>query len=58
MQAELTDHLGYEKGEPTKVARGNARHGMTTKMIDSELGSFETCGPSGPGRLVYTPPGT
>lgn len=41
LQAELTDHLGYEKGEPTKTARGNARNGTTTKMIDSEVGSFE-----------------
>ncbi len=41
LQAELTDHLGYEKGEPAKAARGNARGGTTTKMIDSEVGSFE-----------------
>lgn len=25
LRAELDDHLGYEKGEPTSVARGNAR---------------------------------
>lgn len=31
LAAELTDHLGYEKGEPTQVARGNARNGTTTK---------------------------
>jgi len=41
LQVELTDHLGYEKGEPTKAARGNARNGTTTKTIDSEVGSFE-----------------
>lgn len=34
-QAELTDHLGYDKGEPTLVARGNACNGTSTKMIDS-----------------------
>lgn len=41
LAAELTEHLGYEKGEPTSVARGNARNGTTTKTIDSEVGSFE-----------------
>lgn len=41
LQAELTDHLGYEKGESTAVARGNARNGTTVKTIDSEVGSFE-----------------
>ena len=39
--AELTEHLGYEKGEPTAVARGNARNGTTAKTISSEVGSFE-----------------
>ncbi|SDN25962.1 Transposase, Mutator family [Actinomyces ruminicola] len=57
LQAELTDHLGYEKGEPAKAARGNARNGTTTKTIDSEVGSFETCGPPGPGRELHAPPG-
>ena len=41
LQAELTDHLGYEKGEPAPVARGNARNGISTKVIDSQVGSFE-----------------
>ena len=41
LQAELTDHLGYEKGEPAPVARGNARNGTSTKVIDSQVGSFE-----------------
>ncbi len=34
----MSDHLGYDKGEPTTVARGNARNGTTTKMMDSEVG--------------------
>ena len=37
----MTEHLGYEKGEPTTSARGNARNGTTTKTIDSEVGPFE-----------------
>lgn len=41
LRAELTEHLGYEKGEPTTSARGNARNGTTTKTIDSEVGPFE-----------------
>lgn len=57
LAAELTDHSGYEKGEPTPVARGNARNGTTTKTIDSEAGSFETRGPPRPRRHVHAPPG-
>ena len=47
LRAELTEHLGYEKGEPTTSARGNARNGTTTKTIDSEVGPFETRGAPG-----------
>ena len=39
--AELTEHLGYEKGEPTSQARSNARNGTTPKTVDSEVGPFE-----------------
>ncbi len=41
LQAELSDHLDYEKGEHASVARGNARNGTATKTISSEVGSFE-----------------
>ena len=41
LQAELTDHLGYDKGERAPSARGNARNGMSTKTMDSEVGPFE-----------------
>ena len=37
LAAELTEHLGYDKGEPTSQARGNARNGTTSKMVDSDL---------------------
>ena len=40
LAAELTEHLGYDKGEPTSQARGNARNGTTSKMVDSEVGPF------------------
>ena len=35
LAAELTEHLGYDKGEPTTQARGNARNGTTSKTVDS-----------------------
>ena len=38
LQAELTEHLGYDKGEQAPVARGNARNGTTVKTISSEVG--------------------
>ena len=41
LAAELTEHLGYDKGEPTTQARGNARNGATSKTVDSEVGPFE-----------------
>lgn len=41
LAAELTEHLGYEKGEPTSQARSNARNGTTPKTVDSEVGPFE-----------------
>ena len=37
----MSEHLGYDKGEPTTQARGNARNGTTSKMVDSEVGPFE-----------------
>ena len=37
----LSEHLGYDKGEPTTQARGNARNGTTSKTVDSEVGPFE-----------------
>ena len=31
----LSEHLGYDKGEPTTQARGNARNGTMPKTVDS-----------------------
>lgn len=58
LRAELTEHLGYEKGEPTTSARGNARNGTTTKTIDSPGGPLRDRGAPGPGRLVHAAPGS
>ena len=35
LAAELTEHLGYDKDEPTTQARGNTRNGTTSKTVDS-----------------------
>lgn len=56
LQAELTDHLGYEEGQRAPAARGNALNGSSVKTMDSEVGPFETCGPPGPRRHLHAPP--
>ena len=33
MQAELTDHLGYDKGDPGGIGSGNSRNGTTPKTV-------------------------
>lgn len=38
MQAELTDHLGYEKGDPGGNGSGNSRNGTTPKTVGTEVG--------------------
>ena len=53
LAAELTDHLGYERGESAPSARPNTRNGSAAKTVDSEVGPFETGGPQGPGGLVH-----
>jgi putative transposase len=38
--AELTDHLGYEKGDPAGRGPGNSYNGTTPKTIKGELGEI------------------
>ncbi|WP_445667061.1 IS256 family transposase [Janibacter sp. FSL W8-0316] len=40
MQAELTDHLGYEKGDPGGHGSGNSRNGSTPKNLGTEVGDI------------------
>jgi putative transposase len=40
MQAEMTDHLGYEKHDPVGHHSGNSRNGATTKMLKGEFGEM------------------
>jgi putative transposase len=36
--AELTDHLGYEKGDPSGRGSGNSRNGISAKTVLTEDG--------------------
>lgn len=38
LAAELTDHLGYEKGDPAGRALPNARNGSSPKTVQTEAG--------------------
>jgi putative transposase len=41
MGAELTDHLGYERGDPAGKGSGNSRNGSTPKTVATEVGQVE-----------------
>ena len=49
--AELTEHLGYDKGKPTAQARGNARNGTHPRRWTRQDGAFRDlwCLGTGPG---------
>jgi len=38
LAAELTDYLGYEKGDPAGIGSPNSRNGTTPKTVQSEIG--------------------
>jgi putative transposase len=38
LKAELTDHLGYEQGDPGGRGSPNSRNGSTPKTVQSEIG--------------------
>ena len=40
LQAELSDHLGYDKGDPIGRFLPNSRNGTTGKTVHSEVGSI------------------
>src|SRR5580765_7055992 len=40
MQAELTEHLGYEKHDPAGNNSGNSRNGATTKTLKGDFGEM------------------
>ena len=41
LQAELTDHLGYEKHDPAGYKSGNSRNGKSRKKVKGEFGEVE-----------------
>src|SRR5262245_4551749 len=41
LEAEMTDHLGYEKHEPAGHRRGNTRNGKSQKTLTGEFGELE-----------------
>jgi len=40
LQAEMTDHLGYEKHDPVGQNTGNSRNGKTSKSLKGEFGEL------------------
>lgn len=45
MQAEMREHLGYEKHDPAGVHSGNSRNGVTRKTLTGEFGEVEIATP-------------
>jgi len=43
--AELTEHLGYEKGDPAGRGSGNSRNGASSKTVLTEDGEIEIAVP-------------
>lgn len=40
LDTELTDHLGYEKGDPGGRGSGNSRNGTTPKTVHTDVGTI------------------
>jgi putative transposase len=45
LQAELADHLGYEKGNPAGRGSPNSRNGSTPKTLATEVGDVDLATP-------------
>jgi putative transposase len=45
LAAELTDHLGYEKGDRAGHGSGNSRNGSTPKRLGTEVGDIDLATP-------------
>lgn len=41
MQAEMTDHLGYDKHDPSGKNSGNSRNGTSKKTVTGEFGNLD-----------------
>ena len=49
LAAELTEHLGYERGDPAGRGCPNSRNGSTPKTLATEVGRGAAGHPAGPG---------
>jgi putative transposase len=45
LAAELSDHLGYDKGDPTGRGSPNSRNGSTPKTVSTEVGEIDLATP-------------
>ncbi|MGG6496853.1 UNVERIFIED_CONTAM: transposase, partial [Bacteroidetes bacterium 56_B9] len=45
LDTELTEHLGYERGDPDAAAHPNSRNGTTAKTLATEVGPVELAVP-------------
>ena len=41
LEAEMSDHLGYDKHDPVGRNRGNSRNGVRAKTVVTEIGPVE-----------------
>src|SRR5215203_340251 len=41
LEVELTDHVGYQRGDPEASSFPNSRNGTTAKTVSSEVGDVE-----------------
>ena len=41
LDEELTEHLGYERGDPAGRGSGNSRNGTTPKTVLTEVGAVD-----------------
>jgi putative transposase len=45
LEVELTDHVGYERGDPDASLFPNSRNGTTPETVSSEIGDIELAVP-------------
>lgn len=45
LDTELTDHLGYDRGDPVGRGSGNSRNGTTAKRVHTDVGTVDLAVP-------------
>ncbi|WP_285660775.1 transposase, partial [Paenarthrobacter ureafaciens] len=45
LETEMSDHLGYESGDPAGQGTGNSRNGKTTKSVQTLQGPVQVTVP-------------